>query len=126
MSRPLFAVYAVRRGAVWTCAGRGVGNVDGSINITLDVLPVAGQLHVRPLPEEGKPLRVLFVVLGSDLDLVVMLEEQGTARQLAVLAGGQGHPIDLVFNQVLELAKTHEAELADRWISLAGPPVPTK
>jgi hypothetical protein len=46
-----YAVFAVRKGkdgqTIWVRAGSAVTNRDASINITLDVLPIDGQLHLR-------------------------------------------------------------------------------
>ena len=65
-----FAVFSIRKDrngtVIWTRAGTGHTNRDGSINVFLDVLPIAGELHLRdaatvkenqqppPADEEGK------------------------------------------------------------------------
>ncbi len=48
-----FAVFSIKKlqgerdGSIWTRAGTAWLNRDGSFNITLDVLPLDGRLHVR-------------------------------------------------------------------------------
>ena len=36
-----------KNGTIWVRAGRAFVNVDGSLNLLLDVLPLDGRLHVR-------------------------------------------------------------------------------
>ena len=46
-----YTVYSVRKAgntaAVWVKAGYAWGNRDGSVNVSLEVLPVDGKLHIR-------------------------------------------------------------------------------
>ena len=58
--RARFQVYSVRRtssgATLWTLAGEAVVNKDGSLNVTLDVLPLDGRLHLRAVvrsPQEA-------------------------------------------------------------------------
>lgn len=123
MTRPMFSVFAIRKGKIWSSAGRAVQNADGSINVALDVLPLDGQLHLRPLkaPAEAKKPEV-FVVRGSETlapgrDLVAMLQHpDGRTEQIAVLTHGLSHPVDLIFNQAANLALNHGANLSSDWL----------
>jgi len=52
--------YSVRRAGgvtTWVRAGTAIENRDGSLNVSLDVLPIDGKLHLRPddgsKPTEG-------------------------------------------------------------------------
>lgn len=116
MSRPTFSVFAIRKGKVWVSAGRAVQAADGSLNVTLDVLPLDGQLHIRPIADQVKPQ--IFVVLDGADGLVIMEQARpsGPAVKVGELAHGQGHPIDLVYNQALEHARARGAELATNWL----------
>ncbi len=51
-----YTVYSVRKAdssgaAVWIRAGYAWANRDGSANVTLDVLPIDGKLHIREAAE---------------------------------------------------------------------------
>ena len=52
-----YAVFSVRKAertgaAIWTRAGYAWANRDGSANVTLDVLPLDGKLHIREAGEK--------------------------------------------------------------------------
>lgn len=56
-----YAVFAVRTSkggqTIWVRAGSAITNRDGSLNVTLDVLPIDGQLHLRDVAtvKENQP-----------------------------------------------------------------------
>lgn len=43
----VFSIRQGRNGSIWVRAGTAEFNRDGSMNLTLDVLPIDGTLHVR-------------------------------------------------------------------------------
>jgi hypothetical protein len=52
-----YVVFSVRKqdrngAAVWVRAGYAWANPDGSANVTLDVLPLDGKLHIREYAEK--------------------------------------------------------------------------
>ena len=52
-----YAVFSVRKAektgaAIWVRAGYAWANRDGSANVTLDVLPLDGKLHIREAGEK--------------------------------------------------------------------------
>ena len=52
-----YAVFSVRKAenngaAIWVRAGYAWANRDGSANVTLDVLPLDGKLHIREAGEQ--------------------------------------------------------------------------
>jgi len=123
VSRPVFSVFAIRKGKIWSSAGRAVQNLDGSINVALDVLPLDGQLHLRPItPEQKAKKPELFVLRGGEhlapgRDLVVMLQHpDGRTERIGTLRDGLSHPVDLIFNQAANAALEHGANLSSDWL----------
>lgn len=52
-----YSVFSVRKqektgAAIWVRAGYAWANADGSANVTLDVLPLDGKLHIREAGEK--------------------------------------------------------------------------
>jgi hypothetical protein len=48
-------VFSIRKGSggsIWTRAGTAFVNKDGSLNVSLDVLPLDGRLHLREAGEK--------------------------------------------------------------------------
>ncbi len=43
----VFSIRAGKNGSVWVRSGQAEVNRDGSLNLTLDVLPLDGKLHIR-------------------------------------------------------------------------------
>lgn len=52
----VFAIRETKQGTVWIRAGVAFVQPDDSLNISLDVLPLDGKLHVREVPKKGEPL----------------------------------------------------------------------
>lgn len=46
-SLAVFSIRAGRNGSIWVRAGVARVNRDGSLNLSLDVLPLDGVLHIR-------------------------------------------------------------------------------
>lgn len=61
-----YAVYSVRhkegKAAVWVRAGYAYANRDGSVNVSLDVLPLDGKLHIR---EAGESVDMMQPTVGE-------------------------------------------------------------
>ncbi len=70
-----YVVFSVRKHektgtVVWVRAGHAVANKDGSTNVTLDMLPLDGKLHIRESaearvmagPQEQKPQQPVQLV----------------------------------------------------------------
>jgi hypothetical protein len=55
----VFSLKSGRNGTIWVRAGQAELNADGSLNLTLDVLPLDGRLHVRESFERGLKESVL-------------------------------------------------------------------
>lgn len=51
----VFSIKPGRNGSIWVRAGHAEVNRDGSLNLTLDVLPLDGKLHVREAGEPKQP-----------------------------------------------------------------------
>ena len=47
----VFSIRAGKNGSVWVRSGQAEVNRDGSLNLTLDVLPLDGKLHIRESSE---------------------------------------------------------------------------
>lgn len=116
MSRPVFAVFSIRKGNVWTSAGRAVKNRDGSLNVTLDVLPLDGQLHIRASIDADQPPEVFL-----------QLTENGHARLMIERGSAEAEKLQDVFHATtytlrelralaLTVATNHKAVVADFWI----------
>lgn len=50
----VFSIRPGRNGSIWVRAGIAECNKDGSMNLTLDVLPLDGRLHVRESYERAQ------------------------------------------------------------------------
>lgn len=73
----VFAIRQRRHSVVWTRAGNGFVNDDGSINVFLDVLPVDGRLHCREAVVELDEAAMVKAVGqgGSQTDLATVQAE---------------------------------------------------
>ena len=85
-----YAVFSVRKqektgAAIWVRAGYAWANADGSANVTLDVLPLDGKLHIREAGEKRE-------YAGAATPPRPRAEEQGTqALQLVEVHSMGGH-----------------------------------
>ena len=85
-----YSVFSVRKqertgAAIWVRAGYAWANADGSANVTLDVLPLDGKLHIREAGEKRDPA-------GAATPPRQRPQEQGTqAMQLVEMNSMGGH-----------------------------------
>jgi hypothetical protein len=69
----VYSIRATKGGSVWVRAGAAFVNKDGSLNVSLDVLPIDGRLHVREAGERserkdaGKPPAPDRTELGGEV-----------------------------------------------------------
>ena len=134
-----FAVFAIRkrglRGAIWTRAGVAALNADGSINVDLDVLPLEGRLHLRPVielrrdptePERPpEPLAsTVFVERWVD-GSVNVIEQTPTGDRIVVrtlppTAVGRAHDLGVLFAILANVSVERCAQIDSEWLRTAG------
>lgn len=123
-----FAVFAIRkrglRGSIWTRAGVAALNADGSINVDLDVLPLEGRLHLRPVEAKAPVASVVFVLLGANGSAEVIERaptgDTSTVRALPPCEPGRGHGLDVLFNVLANVAVERGAQIDSEWLRTAG------
>ncbi|MCC6178782.1 MAG: hypothetical protein WAZ94_15050 [Phycisphaerales bacterium] len=116
------AVFAVRKskdgGAVWVRAGVAQVNRDQSINISLDVLPLDGRLHVRDALDARGEVWIERMAAGARIVLkrgssrTVLHEDAAiTEKQIA----------SSYFTRAVNAAVDHGADLASIWLREEAP-----
>lgn len=85
-----YAVFSVRKAektgaAIWVRAGYAWANRDGSANVTLDVLPLDGKLHIR---EAGEKREYAGTATGSQQS---QQESRTQSMQLVEVQSMGGH-----------------------------------
>ena len=124
MSRKIFGVYAIRKGRIWVSAGRAVQARDGSITVTLDVLPVDGTLHLRAIDEHFPP--TVFVQMTAAGHGDVMLDHQGKQTNIGRISLASSLDVGELMARAASAAADNKANLAGDWLrSWVNPPEPT-
>lgn len=117
------AVFAVRKsrdgGAIWVRAGVAKVNRDQSLNVSLDVLPLDGKLHIRESHEDRGEVWIermmgggaRIVLKRSGQRIVAHEDAKATERQIA----------GVFFTRAVNVALDHGADLASIWLREESP-----
>ena len=123
--KKVLAVFAIRKskdgGAIWVRAGIAQVNRDRSLNVSLDVLPLDGKLHIRESHEDRGEVWIERMTMAGGGARIV-LKRSGARVVVHEDAGVTEKQITgAFFTRAVNVALEHGADLASIWLREEAP-----